>query len=69
MALITQVQILQVMARMGGSKGQTGMAYLANSLGQSNILPYRCEVLHNSLLAFAWCSSTDLGTGAFLPLP
>jgi len=33
MALIAQVQFLQVMARIGGSKGQAGMAYFANSIG------------------------------------
>jgi hypothetical protein len=36
MALITQVQILHVMARIGGSKGQQGLIYLSNSLGWVN---------------------------------
>jgi hypothetical protein len=34
MALITQVQFLQLMARIGGSQAQTGLAYFANSLGE-----------------------------------
>jgi len=33
MALIAQVQFLQVMARIGGSEGKAGMAYFANSIG------------------------------------
>jgi len=34
MALIAQVQFLQLMSRMGGSQAQTGLAYFANSLGE-----------------------------------
>lgn len=34
MALIAQVQFLQVMARIGGSEGSIGMAHFANSIGE-----------------------------------
>ena len=38
MALIAQVQFLQVMARIGGSEGSIGMAYFANSIGEFCII-------------------------------
>lgn len=38
MALVAQVQFVQVMARIGGSQAQTGLAFFANSLGEC--LPY-----------------------------